>query len=125
MMTIVTYVTLKEGTEPQWDEAMRERLMAARDQPGWIGGQLLMPVDALNRRVIVGTWQTRDHWHEWHKDPRFEETRRQLDRLVTGPERHEWHDVVLDVRKDASDGGSDVAAGSRSGQQRTSRTRAR
>src|SRR6266511_6222356 len=35
MMTIVTHVTLKEGTEPEWDAAMRERMQAARDQPGW------------------------------------------------------------------------------------------
>ena len=26
MMTIVTHVTLKEGHEPEWDAAMRERL---------------------------------------------------------------------------------------------------
>ena len=53
MMTIVTRVTLREGAEPEWDAAMRERLMAAQDQPGWIGGQILIPLDGLNRRVIV------------------------------------------------------------------------
>src|SRR5205814_529037 len=31
MMTIVTHVTLKKGTEPEWDAAMRERLVAARE----------------------------------------------------------------------------------------------
>ena len=94
MMTIVTYVTLKEGTEPQWDEAMRERLMAARDQPGWIGGQLLMPVDALNRRVIVGTWQTRAHWEAWHGDPAFAETRRRLGGLEAEPHEEAWYEVI-------------------------------
>ena len=53
MMTIVTHVTLKEGTEPDWDIVMRERMQAARDQPGWIGGQLLIPLDGPNRRVII------------------------------------------------------------------------
>ena len=56
MMTIVTHVSLKQGTEPDWDAAMRERLAAAAERPGWVGGQLLMPLDRLNRRVIVGTW---------------------------------------------------------------------
>jgi len=38
MMTIVTHTTLKKGAEPEWDAAMRERLDAVRNQPGWIGG---------------------------------------------------------------------------------------
>jgi heme-degrading monooxygenase HmoA len=59
MMTIVTHVKLKEGAAPEWDEAMRERLEAARDQPGWVGGELAMPLDNLNGRVIIGTWETR------------------------------------------------------------------
>ncbi len=62
MMTIVTHVTLKEGAEPEWDAAMRERLESARARPGWVGSQLLMPLDALNKRVIVGTWETRAEW---------------------------------------------------------------
>jgi len=55
MMTIVTHVVLTRGGEPQWDAAMRERLEAARGRAGWVGGQVLIPLDTLNRRVIVGT----------------------------------------------------------------------
>ena len=33
MMTIVTHVKLKPGSEPEWDAAMRERLSAATGQP--------------------------------------------------------------------------------------------
>ena len=54
MMTVITYATLREGAEPEWDEAMRNRLASARDHPGWVGGQLLIPLDGLNRRMIVG-----------------------------------------------------------------------
>jgi len=35
MMTIVTHVHVKEGAEPEWDAAMRQRLEAAREKPGW------------------------------------------------------------------------------------------
>jgi len=59
MMTIVTRVRLKEGSEPRWDAAMRARLEAAKNQPGWIGGQVAIPLDALNERVIIGTWRCR------------------------------------------------------------------
>jgi heme-degrading monooxygenase HmoA len=99
MMTIVTHVALKPGSEPEWDTAMRERLSAAADKPGWIGGQLLMPLDSdkMNRRVIVGTWQTRAEWEAWHGDPAFAETRRRLDGLEEGEAEHWWHEV-LDIR---------------------------
>jgi hypothetical protein len=35
---------------------MRERLEAARNQPGWVAGQVAIPIDALAERVIIGTW---------------------------------------------------------------------
>jgi heme-degrading monooxygenase HmoA len=98
MMTIVTHVRLKEGAEPEWDAAMRERLAAAANRPGWVGGQLLMPLDHLDRRVIVGTWQTRADWEAWHTDPAFAETRERLHGLEDGPAEQWWHEVVLDAR---------------------------
>lgn len=96
-MTIVTHVALKKGSEPEWDAAMRERLAAATERSGWIGGQLLMPLDHLDRRVIVGTWQTRADWEAWHQDPAFEETRRRLEGLEAGEPEQWWHEV-LDTR---------------------------
>ena len=55
MVTIVTDVQLKEGSEQDWDAAMSERMEAAKKQPGWVGGQMLEPEDDPRRRVIVGT----------------------------------------------------------------------
>ena len=54
MMTIVTHVRVKEGAEPEWDAAMRERLEAARERPGWVAAQLLMPLDGLSKRSSSG-----------------------------------------------------------------------
>jgi heme-degrading monooxygenase HmoA len=99
MMTIVTRVTLKEGAEPEWDDVMRERLAAARQQPGWIAGQLMIPLDALNQRVIVGSWQTRADWEAWHNDAAFRETRRRLDGLETGQGEQWWHEVIADAHR--------------------------
>jgi heme-degrading monooxygenase HmoA len=98
MMTIVTHVTLKEGSEPEWDAAMRERLAAAKGRAGWLGGQLLMPLDKLNKRVIVGTWQTRADWEAWHADKAFEQTRKRLEGLEDGPAEQWWHEVIVDER---------------------------
>lgn len=102
MMTIITHVTLKQGSEPDWDAVMRERLASAHEQAGWVGGQLLMPLDELNRRVIVGIWLTRADWEAWHNDPTFTETRRRLEGLEAEPSRHAWHEVLLDARRPAT-----------------------
>ena len=109
MMTIVTHVTLKEGTEPEWDAVMRERLQMARERPGWIGGQLLIPLDGPNRRVIIGHWQTRAHWEAWHADGAFQTTRRRLDDMEAAPTKEYWHEVIEDIRR-ADSGAADIAA---------------
>jgi heme-degrading monooxygenase HmoA len=98
MMTTVTHVKLTEGAEPEWDAAMRERLAAAKDRPGWVGGQLMIPLDRLNERVVMGTWQTRADWEAWHNDPAFAETRKRLEGLESGPPRQWWHEVIVDER---------------------------
>jgi heme-degrading monooxygenase HmoA len=100
MMTIVTRVILREGAEPEWDAVMRKRLEAARDQPGWVGGQLVIPLDGLSHRIVIGTWQTRADWEAWHGDPTFQETRRRLEGLEAGQSEQWWHEVILDVRRD-------------------------
>jgi heme-degrading monooxygenase HmoA len=96
MVTVVTHVPLKEGTERDWDHVMLERMGAARKQPGWIGGQLLR---SPNGRVIVGTWQSRADWEKWHQAPEFEATRQQLEGMADGPTEPGWHEVVAEVRK--------------------------
>ena len=109
MMTIVTHIKLKPGAEPEWDAAMRERMIAARDQPGWIGGQLMIPLDGLDRRLIVGTWQTRAHWEAWHNDPTFEATRDRLQGLEAGSPEHWWHEVIEDIRPSTTRAGAKAA----------------
>ena len=98
MMTVVTYVTLQQGTEPEWDAAMRERLAAAKTQPGFVRGQLLLPLDGLNKRVIIGTWDTRAAWEAWHGDAAFVETRKRIEGLEAQPSDQWWHEVILDMQ---------------------------
>jgi heme-degrading monooxygenase HmoA len=94
MMTIVTHVELKPGTEGEWDRTMHERLKAAESREGWVAGQLLRPIDKPHDRVIVGTWESRDHWAAWHRDATFRETRQRLDGLEARPAEEWWHEVV-------------------------------
>lgn len=96
MMSVVTYIPLKDGSEHEWDAIMLERMNAAKKQPGWVGGQLLR---SPNGRVIIGTWQSRADWERWHHAREFAETCRQLDRMTDGPTEPGWHEVVAEVRK--------------------------
>jgi len=99
MMTVITRVALAPGAEPEWDEAMRERLKAAHGRPGWIGGQLLIPLDGLNRRVIVGTWGSRADWEAWHEDEAFQGTRQRMKGLEQGESEMDWFEVVTEGRE--------------------------
>jgi heme-degrading monooxygenase HmoA len=98
MVTVITYVTLKEGTEPRWDALIKERLDLAKERRGWVGGQLCMPLGSLNERVIIGTWETQADWEAWHADETFRETKAQLDDLQVEKDRIEWHEVLVDAR---------------------------
>ena len=96
MMTVVTHTTLRQGAEPEWDAAMRERLANATGRPGFVRSQLLMPLEGLDRRVIVGTWATRAHWEAWHNDETFLASRQRLEGLQDGPGETTWYEVVED-----------------------------
>jgi heme-degrading monooxygenase HmoA len=98
MVTVITRVALREGSGPEWDAAMRQRLTAARERQGWLGGQLLIPLEALDERLVVGTWQTQSDWEAWHDDETFTETRQRLDELKAERTDSTWHEVLADVR---------------------------
>jgi heme-degrading monooxygenase HmoA len=98
MLTVITRLQLKEGAEQEWDTAMRDRMSAVEGRDGWIGGQLLRPVDDERTRVIVGTWESRSDWEDWHDEEAFRATRDRLEGLQTGPADVTWHEAVLDRR---------------------------
>jgi heme-degrading monooxygenase HmoA len=99
MMTVITRVSLKAGTEAEWDKAMRERLGNVQDQQGWVGGQMLIPAEGPNKRVIVGTGMSRGDWEAWHDDPAFKDTRERLEELQDKPDEMEWFEVAIEARE--------------------------
>jgi heme-degrading monooxygenase HmoA len=101
VMTVVTHVKLKPGQEPEWDAAFRERVAAVKNQPGWVAAQLCVPAAVVNERVVIGTWETRADWEAWHATAPFESTRSVMEAAETGEHEEWWHEVVLDLHKDA------------------------
>jgi heme-degrading monooxygenase HmoA len=98
MVTVVTRMRIKAGQEQAWDDAFSERAQAARGQDGFVFVQLCRPDDAPSERVIVGTWQTREAWREWHEHPSFVETRRQLEEVDEEKAGTQWYEVVVEER---------------------------
>lgn len=98
-MTTVTQTMLKDGAERAWDETMQQRLDAAKKRRGWIVGQVLRPTDGAPRRIVVGTWNSREDWEAWHRDPVFQATRPRLDSLESGERRQWWHEVTVGAQR--------------------------
>jgi heme-degrading monooxygenase HmoA len=99
MMTIVTHVTIEPGKEPIWDAAFRQRVEAAKKQAGWVGVQLCMPTQALNKRVVIGTWENRAAWEAWHNTDVFQKTRAQMEGAETDSREEWWHEVLLEEHR--------------------------
>jgi heme-degrading monooxygenase HmoA len=95
MMTVVTHISIAEGQEPEWDAAMRERAAAAKKQAGFVSVQLCIPTEALDERVVIGSWETRADWEAWHESDSFGETRERMDRCEVERKGEWWHEVVL------------------------------
>ena len=94
MMTVITESTIQPGNEAQWDRAFEERQRAAREQPGWLALQVLIPEGEPQKRVVVGTWESREDWARWHAADPFQKTREQLDRADASDGRERWFAVA-------------------------------
>jgi heme-degrading monooxygenase HmoA len=100
MMTVVTEIEIQSGQEPTWDAAFRERLQDAPNQRGWVAMQLVIPLDAANKRVVIGTWESRSDWEAWHDTAVFKQTRKRLDAVEQTSTDETWYEVV-DLRSNA------------------------
>jgi heme-degrading monooxygenase HmoA len=98
-LTVITHHVLRDDAAAQeWDASMYQRLAAARDQPGWIGGQLLRALNDRMLRTIVGTWESREAWEAWHGEVAFRETRERLDGLQSRPSETTWYELIEERR---------------------------
>ena len=50
--------------------------------------------ESPDKAVVIGTWQSREHWARWHDDEAFKATRAELAGLEDGPSTTVWYDVV-------------------------------
>ena len=94
MMTVISETMVRAGRERDWDRAYHQRAADASRQDGWIDLHLLIPVDALLHRVVVGTWRDRGAWERWHETETFRRTRQALDDATESHTADRWFKVV-------------------------------
>lgn len=94
MLTVITETTVEPGREADWDAAYHERAADARKQPGWVDLHLLVPLDDPGQRVVVGTWEDREAWEQWHTTETFQRTRERLDAATAVHGDDRWFGVV-------------------------------
>lgn len=97
MMTVITETTVASGKGQEWDQAFQARLKDAREQDGWVGMELLIPDDEPNKRVVVGTWESQEHWERWHETETFKQTRRTMDEATKEDGQERWYRVVTET----------------------------
>lgn len=94
MQTIITRVRLHGDGVEQWDSAIRERLRAAKDHPGWVSAQLLRAEGQPMERAIIGVWESVADWEAWHESSAFRESRELLKSLEDGPNESTWYETL-------------------------------
>jgi heme-degrading monooxygenase HmoA len=102
MMTVVSTTQLRSGSVEEWDQLILKRFRSAHDRKGWISGQLLVPADAPDTRVIIGTWRSRQDWEAWHEDPDFLSVRARLDELQQVGHQTTWYEVLEHVQTNSN-----------------------
>lgn len=94
MESVITRVVVNDGSGAKWEAVMRDRMTAAESSPGWIGGSIFTPEGDANNRLIVGLWESRDAWEQWHEQPAFHDTAERLKGLESDAGTATWHEVV-------------------------------
>jgi heme-degrading monooxygenase HmoA len=61
----------------------------AMNQPGYITGETLVGRDDPNKLVVIGTWQSEDHWKKWRESSTRKSLESQTDALLEGPTAYE------------------------------------
>ena len=93
MKTVITETTVKSGQEQAWDAVYHDRLAHAKQQPGFVGMELLIPEGEPDKRLVVGTWRSKDDWSNWHQTPGFQQTRDRMNAATQNDGTPRWFDV--------------------------------
>ncbi|MFD9892176.1 antibiotic biosynthesis monooxygenase family protein [Amycolatopsis sp. NPDC059027] len=70
-MTVVKInaIEVPEGAGPELEKRFAARLHSVDDQPGFLGFELLRPVNGESRYFVYTKWETEEHYQAWAAGP--------------------------------------------------------
>lgn len=61
----------------------------ATHQPGYISGETLRRLDKPDEFLVIGTWESSDHWNRWAASHERNEVQSQIDSLLGSTTEYE------------------------------------
>ena len=81
------------GKKKEIISVLRELRSRAMDQPGYISGETLSSPEDPQLLMVIGSWQSLDHWHTWCNNPTRKALEQILESYQMGPT--EYQEFVL------------------------------
>jgi heme-degrading monooxygenase HmoA len=70
---------------PEIVRLLRQLRVKAMQQPGYITGETLHSVDNPNYYVVMSSWDSKEHWDAWVKNPERKKMSEEIDNLLESP----------------------------------------
>lgn len=90
-MAIKVLITrrFREGKAMELLGLLNKIRVEAMNQPGYITGETLIGYDDRQKLVVIGTWESVDHWEKWKSNAVRTELEAQLEPLLVEPPQYE------------------------------------
>lgn len=90
-MTVKVVITrrFKEGKGLALLSLLNKLRGNAMNQPGYITGETLVGHDDPHKLVVIGTWQSVDHWLSWKNNEDRTREEKEIEHLLEDPARYE------------------------------------
>jgi len=90
-MAIKVLITrrFKEGKGMELLILLNQLRSHAIEQPGYLTGETLVGHDDPLKLVVIGTWQTEEHWRKWEDNPERKAMETQIEPLLIEPTKAE------------------------------------
>ncbi|GAA4551342.1 antibiotic biosynthesis monooxygenase [Amycolatopsis samaneae] len=65
----INAIEVPEGAGPELEKRFAARLHSVDEQPGFLGFELLRPVNGETRYFVYTKWETEEHYQAWAAGP--------------------------------------------------------
>jgi heme-degrading monooxygenase HmoA len=92
----INAIEVPEGAGPELEKRFAARAEAVKDSPGFLGFELLRPVNGDNRYFVYTRWETEEDFQAWAQGPsRAQHAQGQAKPVSTGASLLEFEVVLL------------------------------